>query len=76
VFHVSVLMSAFQKIQGKRHTSHCGAHTVVNSQEHGFISGLAAAHQLGAAYPFTDASAREWFEFWGKGMFGRSFVPV
>lgn len=73
VFHVSVLMNLFQFIQGRRHTYYCGAHTVVNSQEHGLISGLAAARQLGADYPFTDAKAREWFNFWGRSMFGHRF---
>lgn len=73
VFHVSVLMNLFQLIQGKRHTYYCGAHTTVNSQEHGLISGLAAARQLGADYPFDDADARVWFNFWGTSMFGRAF---
>jgi predicted NAD/FAD-binding protein len=73
VFHVTVLMNAFQFIQGKSHTWYCGAHTVINSQEHGLISGLAAARQLGAEYPFEDAAAREWFNFWGRSMFGRCF---
>ena len=76
VFHVSVLMNAFQFVQGHAHTWHCGAHTVVNSQEHGFISGLAVARQLGAGYGFEDAGAREWFNFWGRGMFGPSFREV
>ncbi|MCI0433909.1 MAG: hypothetical protein L0271_09690, partial [Gemmatimonadetes bacterium] len=76
VFHVSVLMNAFQFVQGRAHTWHCGAHTVVNSQEHGFISGLAVARQLGAGYPFEDAAARAWFNFWGRGLFGRSFRAV
>jgi uncharacterized protein len=74
VFHVAVLMNAFQLIQGQAHTYHCGAHTVVNSQEHGLISGLAVAHQLGAEYPFDDPSARDWFAFWGESMFGGRFV--
>ena len=35
-------------IQGKRRTWHCGAHTLINSQETCLITGLAAARQLGA----------------------------
>jgi predicted NAD/FAD-binding protein len=73
IFHVSVVMNLFQFIQGKRNTYYCGAHTVVNSQEHGLISGLAVARQLGAAYPFDHPDAREWFNFWGKSMFGSCF---
>jgi uncharacterized protein len=76
VFHVSVLMNAFRLVQGHAHTWHCGAHTVVNSQEHGLISGLAVARQLGAGYGFEDAEARRWFNFWGRGMFGRRFRTV
>lgn len=76
VHHVAVLMNAFQFIQGRQHTWYCGAHTVINSQEHGLISGLAAARQLGADYPFTDPAAREWFNFWGRSMFGARFQPV
>jgi hypothetical protein len=76
VYHVSVLMNAFQLIQGRQNTYYCGAHTVVNSQEHGLISGMAAARQLGADYPFADASARRWFNFWGRSMFGARFTPV
>jgi len=73
VFHVSVLMNVFQFIQGRQNTYYCGAHTTINSQEHGLISGLAAARQLGADYPFDDADAREWFNFWGTSMFGFGF---
>lgn len=73
VFHVSVVMNLFQFIQGNQHTYYCGAHTTINSQEHGLISGLAAARQLGADYPFDDADAKEWFNFWGASMFGLKF---
>lgn len=77
VFHFTVLMNAFQLIQGRQHTWYCGAHTVINSQEHGFISGLAVARQLGAEYPFRDdAGAAEWFGFWGRTMFGRSYQEL
>lgn len=74
VYHVSVLMNLFRNIQGREHTHYCGAHTVINSQEHGLISGLAVARQLGADYPFDDVEARRWFEFWGTSMFGGRFV--
>jgi predicted NAD/FAD-binding protein len=76
VFHVSVVMNAFRLVQGHAHTWHCGAHTVVNSQEHALISGLAVARQLGAGYGFEDAGAREWFNFWGRVMFGFRFRKV
>jgi predicted NAD/FAD-binding protein len=76
VFHVSVLMNAFRFIQGHAHTWHAGGHTTVNSQEHGFISGLAVARQLGADYPFADDDARTWFNFWGTTMFGGRFQKV
>ena len=76
VFHFTVLMNMFRFIQGHSHTWHCGAHTVINSQEHGFMSGLAVAHQLGADYPFNDAQAKEWFNFWGGTMFGFDFKKV
>jgi hypothetical protein len=76
VHHFTVLMNAFQLIQGLRHTWHCGAHTLINSQEHGFISGLAVARQLGADYPFSDAGSRDWFNFWGRTMFGPRFQSV
>jgi predicted NAD/FAD-binding protein len=76
VFHVSVLMNLFQFIQGRKNTYYCGAHTTINSQEHGLISGLAVARQLGADYPFDDAGAREWFNFWGRSMFGGCFRKV
>ncbi len=66
VHHVTVLMNLLRFIQGKEHTWHCGAHTTVNSQEHGFISGLAVA-QLNSARRIRsihpDASA--WFNFLG-----------
>jgi predicted NAD/FAD-binding protein len=76
VRHVSLTMNAFPFIQGEQNTYYCGAHTVINSQEHGLISGLAAARQLGADYPFEDAGARPWFNFWGRSMFGCKFRPI
>jgi predicted NAD/FAD-binding protein len=76
VFHFTILMNTFRFIQGHANTWHCGAHTVVNSQEHGFISGLAVARMLGADYPFEDATARGWFNYWGTSMFGGRFRKV
>ena len=73
VRHVAVLMNLFQFIQGKRRTWHCGAHTLVNSQETCFVSGLAAARQIGADYPFDDPAARQWFNYYGGIMYGLRF---
>lgn len=73
VFHVTVLMKAIQSLQGQRHTYYCGAHTLINSQEHCFISGMAAARRLGADYPFADAEAKKWFNFFGGMIHGMRF---
>ena len=73
VRHVAVLMNLFQFIQGKRRTWHCGAHTLINSQETCFVSGLAAARQIGADYPFDDPAARQWFNYYGGIMYGLRF---
>lgn len=73
VFHVSVLMPAFRLIQGRGGLWHCGAHTLINSQEHSLISGLAVARQVGADYPFSDDDARRWFNFYGRLMHGFRF---
>jgi predicted NAD/FAD-binding protein len=73
VRHVTVLLKAFTFLQAKRHTYYCGAHTLMNSQEHCFISGLAAARMLGAEYPFADAEAKKWFNFFGGMLYGSSF---
>ena len=54
VRHVVLLVNIFRCIQGKRRTWHCGAHTLVNSQETCFVSGLATARQMGADYPFDE----------------------
>ena len=62
VRHIAFAIHVFRLIQGKRRTWHCGAHTLVNSQEHGFVSGLVTARQLGADYPFDDDEARKWFK--------------
>ena len=73
VKHVALLMPMFRFVQGRRRTWHCGAHTLINSQETCFVSGLAAARQMGADYPFQDSEARRWFNFYGRTMYGRRF---
>ena len=76
VFHVSVVINMFRFIQGRKHTWHCGAHTLINSQETCFVSGLATARQLGAEYPFRDRDAIKWFNFYGALMYGWRFKKV
>jgi predicted NAD/FAD-binding protein len=73
VFHVSVVVNLFRFIQGRKGTWHCGAHTLINSQETCFVSGLATARQLGADYPFQDREAARWFNFYGGLMYGWRF---
>ncbi len=73
VRHTTVLVQMFRFLQGKRRSWHCGAHTLINSQETCFITGLATACQLGADYPFQDDNARKWFNFYGRLMYGRRF---
>ena len=70
VRHVFLLVHLFRFIQGKRRTWHCGAHTLVNSQETCFVTGLVTARQLGADYPFQDSETRRWFNFYGRTMYG------
>ena len=73
VRHVAVLVNLFRFIQGRRRTWHCGAHTLVNSQETCFITGLAAATQIGAEYPFDDPAAKRSFNFYGSILYGSRF---
>ena len=73
VRHAVLLVNLFRFIQGKRRSWHCGAHTLINSQETCFVSGLAAATQLGADYPFDDATARQSFNHYGSIMYGWRF---
>ena len=73
VRHVALLVNLFRFIQGKRRTWHCGAHTLINSQETCFITGLAAARQLGADYPFDDPAARRSFDYYGSILHGSRF---
>ena len=73
VRHIVVLVPLFRLIQGRRRTWHCGAHTLVNSQETCFVTGLVTARQLGAGYPFRDPESRKWFNFYGRMMYGWRF---
>ena len=76
VRHVALLIHIFRFVQGRRRTWHCGAHTLVNSQETCFVTGLVTAKQLGADYPFQDPEARKWFNFYGRMMYGWRFRKV
>ena len=73
VRHVALLVPLFRFVQGKNRTWHCGAHTLINSQETCFVSGLAAATQIGADYPFDDPEARRSFNHYGSIMYGWRF---
>ena len=73
VRHVAILVPLFRFIQGRRRTWHCGAHTLINSQETCFVSGLAAARQIGADYPFDDPEARRSFNHYGSILHGWRF---
>ena len=76
VRHVAWLVPLFRRIQGRKRTWHCGAHTLINSQETCFVTGLAAATQLGADYPFDDAEARRSFNHYGSILHGSRFRKV
>ncbi|MXZ27290.1 MAG: NAD(P)-binding protein [Gammaproteobacteria bacterium] len=73
VRHIAILIQLFRFIQGKRRSWHCGAHTLINSQETCFVTGLIAARQLGADYPFEDPEAKKWFNFYGRMLYGWRF---
>ena len=73
VRHIALLVHLFRFIQGRRRSWHCGAHTLVNSQETCFVTGLVTARQLGADYPFDDEECRKWFNFYGRMMYGWRF---
>ncbi len=73
VRHVVLLVSLFRFVQGRRRTWHCGAHTLINSQETCLVSGLAAATQIGADYPFDDPEAKRVFNYYGSIMYGWRF---
>ena len=68
--HIALLIHLFRFLQGRRRSWHCGAHTLINSQETCFVTGLVTARQLGADYPFEDPEARKWFNFYGRIMYG------
>ncbi|MDE0440027.1 MAG: hypothetical protein OXJ36_16845 [bacterium] len=76
VRQVAWLIYLFRFIQGRRRTWHSGAHTLINSQETCFVSGLAAATQLGAGYPFDDPGARRSFNHYGSLMHGWRFTKA
>ena len=76
VRHIALLIHLFRFIQGRKHAWHCGAHTLLNSQETCFVSGLATARQFGADYPFSDREAARWFNFYGGLMYGWRFKKV
>ncbi len=72
--HMNILTPLFPRLQGKRRTWYCGAHTLANSQELALVSGLSVARQLGADFPFDDdREARTWFNFYGRLVQGRAF---
>ena len=73
VRHIAWLIHLFRFIQGKRRTWHCGAHTLVNSQETCLVTGLAAANQIGADYPFEDPEAKRSFNYYGGILYGWRF---
>ena len=76
VRHVALLVNLFRFIQGKRRTWHCGAHTLINSHETCFVTGLAAARQIGAGYHFDDPEAKRWFNYYGSLLYGSRFRKV
>jgi len=76
VRHVAVLVNLFRFIQGRRRTWHCGAHTLINSQETCLVTGLAAARQMGADYHFDDPAAKRAFNYYGSIMYGSRFRKV
>ena len=51
----------------------CGAHTLIESQEMRFVSGLAAVTQTGADCPFDDPNVRRSFGDCGSILFGWGF---
>ena len=73
VRHIAWLIHLFRFIQGKRRTWYCGAHTLVNSQETCLVTGLAAAKQIGADYPFEDPEAKRSFNYYGGILYGWRF---
>ena len=70
---LAFLIYLFRFIQGKRRTLHRGAHTLINSHETCFVSGLAAATQMGADYPFDNLEARGSFNYYRNILYGWRF---
>lgn len=73
VRHMAWLVPLFRFIQGKRRTWHCGAHTLINSQETCLVTGLAIARQMGADYPFENPQTRRVFNYYGGILHGWRF---
>ena len=73
VRHIPWLIHLFRFIQGKRRTWYCGAHTLANSQETCLVTGLAAAKQIGADYPFEGPEAKRSFNYYGGIQYGWRF---
>ena len=71
--HVALLANLVRFIQGRRRTWHCGAHTLINSQETCLVTGLATARKIGADYPFDDPAARRSFNYYGSITYGSRF---
>ena len=76
VRHVALTVNSFRFVQGKRRTWHCGAHTLINSQETCLVTGLAAARQIGADYHFDDPEAKRLFNYYGSILHGGRFRKV
>ena len=76
VRHVALTVNSFRFVQGRRRTWHCGAHTLINSQETCLVTGLAAARQIGADYHFDDPEAKRLFNYYGSILHGGRFRKV
>jgi len=55
--HFALTVPWMRFIQGRQRSWFCGSYTLVNTHEIAVISGLAAAHRLGATYPFFERDA-------------------
>uniref|UniRef100_A0A2C9K765 Amine oxidase domain-containing protein n=1 Tax=Biomphalaria glabrata TaxID=6526 RepID=A0A2C9K765_BIOGL len=61
--HFAFTVPVMRFLQGKNNTWYAGSYTLINTHEIAVISGLAAAHRIGADYPFAkDELARKQFE--------------
>lgn len=52
--HYAFTVPWMRFVQGRHRSWFCGSYTLVNTHEIAVISGLAAAHRVGATYPFFD----------------------